>query len=946
VAAAVLFAFFALLFGPTLLHGRMILIGDPLKQFYPIRMVAWQMIRDGHLPLWTPHILSGYPMSSMIMLGLGYPLTWGYLFLPGHWAEQLFVLAPYFLAPIFTYAFLREWGRSPAASVLGGLTFGYGGFLFSPIGLTGIHANSALWLPLFLLGVARARRRSFIGSLLFATAAYTMSVLAGSAQIFLYGGALALAYGIFLTIFPNRGHDEEAAPPRWQPLAVATGAIVLAVGLTAFQTFQTWTAVNQSVRDAYPAARFGEGSFPPMLAWRSLLQPLGNYWDSSTYVPLVALLLALVALFAAGRRGSHVYFWCFVAVISWLLILGKHTPLFDLYGRVPFVRLFRYPSRHSLEWTFAIAVLAAYGWDIIESWLDRRSRRPLLTIAGAGVFVLIGAFIAVRWREHTIRAGLDAIADLNNVITRLDATYAAWKVAFTLCIAVSLWLLFRLREGPLRRTLLAITAALCCFVEPYLWMVRPVIGRFSVSREMFGSFADATHVLRKHLAGYERTFSVPNPYAVSSEPKRDVDAVNWTALAGMEDVNGYESLILSNYSRALRGVVDTEPFISPDATLMGLDSHVLDLLNVGYVVAYANFSSVPGLAVENSGITFSLQDLGVDVKRELTFSLPAAGAEASSLALVTTLGIAGDVEQGTPVARITIHTADGRVVERDLLAGIHTSELAYDRPDVKAVIRHRLAPIFDSSPGDSQRSFQSHRYLARIDLGERLRVTRVDFVKTVSEAGLGLWKVSLYDATSGKSAPLPQPPLERWRTIYDRNGVVILQNLRVLPRAWLVGSVASLDEEEILHRIRGDGATPFDPRATALLEASARKTPDAVRAFNETTLSAQPASDGEVGIIRDEPSRMLFETTSSRRAMLVVSEVYYPGWAATLDGVPVPIHRTNFLLRGVVVPPGRHTVEMTYRPPGARKGALVSLVTIAIIGVAVRSRKKTPSAPR
>ena len=141
---AVLFLFFALLFKDALFGGRYVLIGDPLKQLYPLRMVAWDMLREGTLPRWSPFILSGYPLLSMVMLGIGYPLTWGYLFLPGYWAEQIYILAPYLLSSLFTYAYLRQVNRSHIASLLGGLVYGYGGFLLSPIGLTGVHANSAV----------------------------------------------------------------------------------------------------------------------------------------------------------------------------------------------------------------------------------------------------------------------------------------------------------------------------------------------------------------------------------------------------------------------------------------------------------------------------------------------------------------------------------------------------------------------------------------------------------------------------------------------------------------------------------------------------------------------------------------------------------------------------------------------------------------------------------
>src|SRR5215475_1958048 len=149
----VLIIFFSLLFRDVLFSDRLMLIGDPLRQFYPLRMLAWDMIREGKLPLWTPLIFSGYPLLSMAWLGLGFPLTWGYLFLPGYWAEQIYLFAPYLLSPVFTYVFLRQLGRSNASSMLGSLIYGYGRFMLSLDGLTGVIANAAMWLPLILIGV-------------------------------------------------------------------------------------------------------------------------------------------------------------------------------------------------------------------------------------------------------------------------------------------------------------------------------------------------------------------------------------------------------------------------------------------------------------------------------------------------------------------------------------------------------------------------------------------------------------------------------------------------------------------------------------------------------------------------------------------------------------------------------------------------------------------------
>src|SRR5262245_38370994 len=148
IAISFLAIFFMILFRRAIFGGDFILSGDAAAESYPLRMVVWETIRNGSLPLWTPLLLSGYPLLSMAIIAVGYPLTWGYLFLPGHWAEQIFVLAPYLLAPIFTYAYAREVGRSRLASALAGLSFGYGGSILSSIGLNGMMPNAVMWLPI------------------------------------------------------------------------------------------------------------------------------------------------------------------------------------------------------------------------------------------------------------------------------------------------------------------------------------------------------------------------------------------------------------------------------------------------------------------------------------------------------------------------------------------------------------------------------------------------------------------------------------------------------------------------------------------------------------------------------------------------------------------------------------------------------------------------------
>jgi uncharacterized membrane protein YfhO len=64
------------------------------------------------------------------------------------------------------------------------------------------------------------------------------------------------------------------------------------------------------------------------------------------------------------------------------------------------------------------------------------------------------------------------------------------------------------------------------------------------------------------------------------------------------------------------------------------------------------------------------------------------------------------------------------------------------------------------------------------------------------------------------------------------------------------------------------------------------------------------------------------------RGMVVVGETYFPGWVATVDENPTPIHESYSMLRGVVVERGRHRIEMRYRPASVYWGGALTAVGV------------------
>jgi Bacterial membrane protein YfhO len=100
-----------------------------------------------------------------------------------------------------------------------------------------------------------------------------------------------------------------------------------------------------------------------------------------------------------------------------------------------------------------------------------------------------------------------------------------------------------------------------------------------------------------------------------------------------------------------------------------------------------------------------------------------------------------------------------------------------------------------------------------------------------------------------------------------------------------------------------------------------------------------------VGSIVREPDRVTATVSAKNRAFLVLNDAYFPGWEAHLDGAPSGIYRTNVFVRGLVVPPGTHVVDLVYRPASFRIGAWVSiaslLLLVAVLASAARRREST-----
>ncbi len=141
-----------------------------------------------------------------------------------------------------------------------------------------------------------------------------------------------------------------------------------------------------------------------------------------------------------------------------------------------------------------------------------------------------------------------------------------------------------------------------------------------------------------------------------------------------------------------------------------------------------------------------------------------------------------------------------------------------------------------------------------------------------------------------------------------------------MPRAYLVHHARVLGDSAVMRALK----EPFDYRNEVLLE----KEPG-------VALAADSSSAGDARIAAYTPNEIRIACNASQNAVLVLDEIDYPGWEATVDGRSAELLRANSCLRAVALPAGTHEVVFAFHPHSVHTGMMISLVTLvgALVGL-------------
>lgn len=154
----------------------------------------------------------------------------------------------------------------------------------------------------------------------------------------------------------------------------------------------------------------------------------------------------------------------------------------------------------------------------------------------------------------------------------------------------------------------------------------------------------------------------------------------------------------------------------------------------------------------------------------------------------------------------------------------------------------------------------------------------------------------------------------------EKNQVTPILNDEALGNAWFVNQVIrKANDDEVMSELRN-----FDPATEVVVNNKEVKAVFPLQYSADSTATIQLKSYA--------PDALVYESNNAHDGFAVFSEMYYPhGWQATIDGKPAKFYPVDYLLRGMPIPAGKHTIKFSFEPEVVTTGSYLSLAGSSLL---------------
>jgi hypothetical protein len=887
--------------------------GDAKDYYLPGRAFSASILKSGALPAWNPYIYGGYPQIADVQTGFFYPpnLILFLLFKPAV-AFNLAIVFNVLLIAFFTSRFLRLFVSSRNAVWLGSATFALAGIL-SNNAVTLTIPDAAAWIPATFWCVEQWIRTQRWKYPAWGGICLAMQLLAGWPQMVL----LTVIYlGVYLLLASHRSSDRMRF---WSGILLMG---LISAGLGMAQLLPTLQLKEQSVIHHLSYPEFIFGSVAPQLMLLMFFPFLvgAGYGDLHAfhkvafygpvshqvnvyYVGILPLMLALAAI-PLWRRSRYVRYGLASALLSFPLMWGGYTPMGRLLYQIPVYNFFHDHRINLVFFDFAIAILAAYASDKVHlADLSDTTRRRLSWLVPAAT-IATAALLLVHAR-----------ALLRSMNPNVGAMPEGWLVKLHQTMR------FGNPDMIVPVALLLLGGALFC-----LWMRQParrgiaVLGvafaiadlcYFGVAGQWFSTPATPSH---EEIAALQmmREDAATKPFRSLSMVKWYYPAIspNLNTLYDHSDILGLGPF-LSRYHAALLDATNTAELTQARQLLV--NNTVLSLLNTRFLEVeryeLAEFQRYLGPLPQSPGPNGVLQHdqqspaQPANLVKDLQWSLPANSPNDRSATFVRSSG--GGI---FGITQVQVHLRPSTLYELNCQVRFVRPE---DPDDLGVGFQTQDSSQYYSVGSwmfNGSREFQPYTRLYWT--GDKPEEPFLKFI-TKSTAGVELKEITLQEVGTQPFIGLP------YRLAGKFGGLYVVENMNVNPRAFFVSSVQPVSSFSAARSVLWRTIDRFDSRHQALAEAPADELPATI-------------SNGTVERLSYRPNHADLDVTCEAACYLVLCDTYYPGWLATVDGQKTAIYRTDAMVRGIIVPQGRHHIQFAYHPRSLRLGLLGSFATLVL----------------
>ncbi|TSC72486.1 MAG: hypothetical protein G01um101438_570 [Parcubacteria group bacterium Gr01-1014_38] len=905
-AAACFSLLVSLFFGATWLQGRLLLFFDLLFITAPFEDIFARYQRAGQLPIWVPEMQSGYPLLGAPHMNFFYPVHLLLRqFLPGVVTLNLSLAFHLFIAGYGMWLFLRAHRLSWASALTGGILYALGAHLTGRFGLLNIVLPVS-WLPLLLWTFQRLWDRPTLPRAIALAAIASLHVLSGSPQMSVIAASVVGLYALGLLATSRREPRRHARRGALLLVSVAATLGLVAVQLVPGLSNLRFTDRNEplSRREllefGYPPWQTLTWAFPDAFGHDRQYFGAKNETELAFSFGAVGWLLVFGGTLFIRRLDRPLrVFLVLLAIVGVSLAPGEHSPVYRWLVEHRLIQHFAQPARVLIMLHFAGSVAGA---AFVAALPTLRSRhRALLTIIAAavlfstlaGAVTLLPSSIAERTtaalRHSPWRVVTPLAAFLGVALLLLPGSWRSWRTALLLGVSsaellgVAWW--FNTSED-------AAVALQRPWVLQYLGGPPPQPRLYERSNLIVTRPADYTPTLwhrPTNLRSARQSFIAQQDglKGVTVQFSWDRQVVHrGTLRLTLEDAEGVP---LATAERAYADAQDAQPLEFP----------------------------------------FARQPHSLDRAYRLVLAWQDATGPGPSLYLYGNLS--GDYDPTGAFETCSPHCAP--LASPEHVYGFDLNFVPRYAPPTanRHLQRQLLLPHMGAALGIETTRWagalalaHQKQYLREIGEDHEGYPTRFNPLPQINRPLLDRYSIGyLLVSHPFHEGPLTLEGIERIsETRIDDRRVALYRNRHAFPRFHFAAqTVVAGDNPEALRRLTGKHALP---KEAVTVQGPGITAWPPVETFD---------TSGRVTLQSYRPTEVVFTVDTAARAFLVQRDAYHPGWHVFVDTDEAPLIPVDVIFRGVVVPPGMHTIRFAFDTRSVYAGLGITLATIAFLAL-------------